>query len=300
MQRKARIIVTAAAAVAVAAGAAALARLRLASPGQIPPERGREVVDMSGRRVRIPPRPTRILSLCTSATDTVIALRGRDCLVAVDEFSRVVPGTERAAVVGRAGAISRERLAALGIDLAFLWWYQDDAAAACDELSIPVVRIRSGRVDELPNVIGLIGDCLGRAEDARRLAGEVRDFLARLPPMPPSDGKRVYVELYGPLKTVGRETYINDLVELAGGCNVAADRQGSLLLSVERLIQADPDVILCAGDATDAAALAARPNMAGLRAVRQGHVFALDRYWLAAGPHLPQSVEKIRALLLSR
>ena len=66
----------------------------------------REVVDMTSRTVRIPQRPTRILSLCTSATDAIVTLDAGDRLVAIDEFSRIVPGAERAAVVGKGGAIS--------------------------------------------------------------------------------------------------------------------------------------------------------------------------------------------------
>ena len=61
----------------------------------------REVVDMSGRNVRLPKRPARMLSQCTSATDTIVALGLADRLIAIDEFGRVVPGTERVAVVGK-------------------------------------------------------------------------------------------------------------------------------------------------------------------------------------------------------
>ena len=64
---------------------------------------------MTSRTVRIPHRPTRILSLCTTATDTLVALGAADRLIAIDEFSRIVPGAERAAVVGKGGAISRKR-----------------------------------------------------------------------------------------------------------------------------------------------------------------------------------------------
>ena len=53
-------------------------------------------------------------------------------------------------------------------------------------------------------------------------------------------------------------------------------------------------MILVVGAAADCAALASRPGMTELRAVRQGRVFALDRYWLVAGPRMPQSVENIR------
>jgi iron complex transport system substrate-binding protein len=252
----------------------------------------REVADMTGQRVSVPVAPRRVLSLCTSATDTLIALGATDRLVAIDEFSLVVPGSQKATVVGKGSAVSRESVAALQIDLAFIWWYQDDAAAMLRDLSIPAVRIRSGRAAELPATIRLVGECLGQQEAAEQLARPVELCVTQATTQPA--GLRVYLELYGPYKTVGSETYTNDLLELAGCANVAAQTKGSVLLSAEKLVQADPDVMLCVGQKADAEAMSRRPGLSDLRAVRQGRVVALDRYWLVAGPGMPQSIEKIR------
>jgi iron complex transport system substrate-binding protein len=256
------------------------------------------LTDMSGRQVRVPVQPRRILSLCTTATDTVVALGAADRLVAIDEYSRIVPGSDRAVAVGKGSALSRESVLSLQIDLAFIWWYQDDAAALLEDLAIPAIRIRSGRAAELPATIRLIGQCLDTQAAAEPLATRLEAFLASSSGRPA--GPRVFLELNGPYKTVGRDTYTNDLLELAGTVNIASDTTGSVLLSAERLTQADPDVILLAGEPSDLPALIQRPGFSSLRAVRQGRVFALDRYWLVAGPNLPQSVEKIRAAIAAQ
>ena len=114
---------------------------------------------------------------------------------------------------------------------------------------------------------------------ADRAAAQVSSFLAKSPPRPAQNAKRC-LELYGPLKTVGRDTYTNDLLELAGGHHVAADAKGTVQFSAERLVQADPEIILVVGTASDRAVLASRPAMAELKAVHTGRVFVLDRYWL--------------------
>jgi len=254
----------------------------------------REVTDMTGQRVRIPVTPRQVLSLCTTVTDTIVSLEDVDRLAAIDEYGRIVPGSEHAVIIGKGSAISRESIAALKIDLAFVWSYQDDAAAMLKDMAIPAVRMRSGRVSELPAMIRLVGDCLDRQQAADQLARRIEAFVARSTTRPDGDAKRVFLELYGPYKTVGRDTYTNDLLELAGVVNIAADTKGSVVFSAEKLVQADPDMILCQGGDADAAALARRPGVADLRAVRLGHVVALNRYWLVAGPNLPQAVEKIR------
>jgi iron complex transport system substrate-binding protein len=297
VNRKAWIILIAAVTVPLLAGAVWMTMRHPASGTRLAESALREVADMTSRQVRIPTKPARLLSLCTSATDTIVALGAAERLVAIDEFGRVVPGTERAIIVGKGSAVSREHVASLRVDLAFVWWYQDDAAAMLAELGVPVVRVRSGRAAELPAMIRLIGECVDCRAAADRTAAQVESFLAKSPPRPAQHAKRVFLELYGALKTVGRDTYTNDVLELAGARNVAADAKGTVLFSAERLLQADPDVILVVGAASDRAALVSRPGMTELSAVRQGRVFALDRYWLVAGPQMPQSVEKIRAVI---
>ena len=70
------------------------------------------------------------------------------------------------------------------VDLAFVWWYQDDAAAMLEDLAVPVVRIRSGRAAELPAMIRLIGDCVDCRQAAERAAAQAESFLAKSPPQP--------------------------------------------------------------------------------------------------------------------
>ncbi len=273
-----------------------LALVGLQTAAYAEPARTREIRDMTGRTVLIPVAPSNVLSLCTSATDAVIALKASAWLAAIDDYGRVVPGAEGVPSIGKGSAISREEVIARRIDLAFVWWYQDAADRLLKQAGVPVVRMRSGRASEVPGMLRLVGDCLNRRAAADRLAGSVEAFLKAPPPAPPVRPS-VYLELYGPFKTSGDGTYVNDLIGLAGGPNVASGTTGSVVLSQERLIQADPDVILFADERTTARDFERRGGMGGLDAVKEGRIRPIDRYWLVAGANLPQSVEKLRALL---
>ena len=250
--------------------------------------------EKTGPAASIPENPSRILSLCTSATDTLVRLGEGGRLAGIDEYSRIVPGATNLAVLGKGGALSREQVLARRIDLAFVWWFQEDTATLLADLSVPVVRVRCGRVKELPDMIRLVGRSVGRAEAAERLAADTAAKLAALTNNAPAVAPRVYLELYGAFKTIGRDSFMNDLIELAGGKNIAADTAGSVLLSAERLLQADPEVILFVGEFTTADTIARRGGLENLSAVRRHRLRPVDRYWLVAGAGLPEAVAKLR------
>lgn len=255
------------------------------------------VKDSTGRDVLIPVQPRRVLSLCTTATDTMIRLGAAAQLAGMDEYSAVVPGTSKVAVLGKGSALSREQVLARGIDLAFVWWFQEDAAKLLADLRVPVVQLRCARAAEVPATIRLVGQCLGVAKASDALAQQVAEKLAQLSPAASQNGTRVYLELYSPFKTSGRETYLNDLIELAGGSNVAAQATGAILLSSERLLAADPQcVVLLAGFGTPEQ-FARRSGLESLSAVKAGRVLMLDRYHLVAGAGLPDGVAALRRLI---
>ena len=254
---------------------------------------------MTGRTVPIPVEPRRVLSLCSSVTDTAVRIGAAETLAAIDAYNRLIPDASKASIIGKGSAISQEDLLSLGIDLAFIWWYQDDAASLLERLSIPVIRIRSLRLKQVPAMIRLVGKCLNCTQRANNLADEVAGYVrtAAAERATPSTTP-VYLELYGPLKTVGKATYIDDLIELAGGKNIADDASGSVLVSIERLIETDPEVILFVKGFATVESVAARSGMAKMTAVQTKCIYPVDRYWLVPGAGFPTAVENLRKLFL--
>lgn len=259
----------------------------------------RQVWDMTERFAEIPSDPQRILSMCSSATDTIVRLGEGDKILAIDEYNRIIPGLNKTTVIGKGSIISQEQILSLGIDLAFVWWYQDAAAAMLEGLSVPVIRIRSGRAEEVPHMIRLVGECLNKSMHAEQLAADVAEYVLassaekiKVPPKP-----RVYLELYGAFNTVGKDTYIDDLLGLAGAENIADEASGSMLLSAEKLIMADPDIILFVKDFQTIKSISERSGMAKIAAIQNRRVYPIDRYWLVSGAGLPEAVKSFRETL---
>jgi iron complex transport system substrate-binding protein len=257
----------------------------------------REVKDATGQIVRMPAPPKRVLSLCTSATDTVLRLGERARLAGIDEYSRIVPGASNVAVLGQGSAISREQVLARQIDLAFVWWFQDDVAQLLADLRVPVVKLRCGRAAEVPATIRLVGQCLGPTNAAETLAQSVAGKLAQIIPADTNTAPWVYLELYSPFKTSGRDSYLNDLIGLAGGRNIAAEATGPILLSAEQLLASDPQCVVLLEGSTTPEQFARRGGLETLSAVKTRRVHVLDRYCLVAGAGLPEGVAALRRLI---
>jgi iron complex transport system substrate-binding protein len=134
-------------------------------------------------------------------------------------------------------------------------------------------------------------------EDKARALAQVLEAVARKP--------KVFIEIQGlGLSTCGGESYLNDLLERAGGINVAAGiRRDWLEYSRERLLQDDPDIILVMAR-TEADFVRARAwfetqgGLKDIRAVRNGRVHRLDENAASRfGPRLYDALVEIARLL---
>ena len=116
---------------------------------------------------------------------------------------------------------------------------------------------------------------------------------------------RVYAEVWGrPLTTPARDTFLNDVITLAGGDNVAASLSGKYVhISAEWVVRQDPDVILLAymlESGAAAANLKARVGWASMRAMRDGSICQSipPDHLLRPGPRLMDGAEALAEWLM--
>lgn len=260
-----------------------------------------EIEDMTGRTVSIPEDPQRILSLSTTVTDTILRLGEYNRLAGIGLESTYIPGSQLARVLGQGGSIVKRQVVALGIDMAFAWEDDEDSFGVLSDLKVPVVSVSRPRAANVPDIIHFVGKCLGQSEHAEMLSRPTVEFLKSQAAQPPPEKEiSVYLEMGAPYATVGSGTYVDDLLTLAGARNVAADEEGRVRISPEKLREADPDVILFVKEFGDARAFTSRPELGELQAVNKQRIFPIPRYWLVPGPALPKAVESVRNVIHQR
>ncbi len=254
----------------------------------IAPGQDRTIRDDAGTVFTPAETPRRIVSLAPNITEILFALGLGDRIVGVTRYCDYPPAALDKEKVGGLLDPDLEKIRALRPDLVIA--FRGNPWSAVDRLrslGLKVFVLDIGRtLVSVPRTIGLIGRVTLREEAAgalvrslearaRTLAGLLAQGAARRP--------KVFIQLQGlGLSTCGGESYLNDLLERAGGTNIAGRlKRDWLEYSREQLLQDDPDVIivLAPTEADFAKARAWFESQGGLkeiRAVRTGRVVRLD------------------------
>jgi iron complex transport system substrate-binding protein len=222
----------------------------------------------------------RVVSLNPSLTRIVVALGARDALVGVDDFSaRQEPSVASLPRVGGLYDPSLEAVVALRPDLVVLVpsREQRDFRSRLEELHLPVLALDPVRFDEVLETIRVLGARVGRESEARarveaieRAREVVRRATAGLP-----RPRAVFVLTREPLFVVGRGSFLDEMIAIAGAENLGeALGESWPRASLEWLVGAAPEVILDSdSDAQPAAAYWAR--WGSIPAVARGRVVAV-------------------------
>jgi len=229
-------------------------------------------------------RPSRVVSISPTATETLWAIGAGDQVVAVDSFSYYPEGTPVTDIEGWNPNI--EVIAGYEPDLVVMQT-SAEVEASLKALGIEVLaQPAAASLEDAYAQISEIGAAVGRQDEAAALAQQMRSQIDDLVALAPEgSGLSYYHELDNTLYSVTGSTFIGEVYALFGLRNVAdpADEDGASFgypqLSEEFIFDSDPDLIfladtICCGQ--DAETVAARPGWDQLSAVRNGNVVELD------------------------
>jgi iron complex transport system substrate-binding protein len=260
-----------------------------------------EMTDMLGRRVPVPERAVRIVSLAPSITETVFALGDGDRLVGVTDYCDYPPEATKKPRVGGISTPSFEAILALRPDLVLATSESNYAehVQRLTALGLPVYVIRPIDFETVLESIERIGAVLGREAAARAQVASMRreaDAITRA--IGGAARPRVlYVVWSNPLIAPGRGTLITELLARAGGESVTGTEPLPYpRLSLETVVERRPERIIVGrhGQETAAELLRGWEGLTAVTAVREGRVYAVDGD-LVHRPG-PRMIEALRAL----
>ncbi|MCK4884520.1 cobalamin-binding protein [Candidatus Bathyarchaeota archaeon] len=213
---------------------------------------GGDLVDDMGYSLTLTSPPERIVSLAPSNTEILFAVGAGDKVVGVTDFCNYPYDFEAWVEAGNMTSIgsfknpSVEPIVVLDPDLVLASKQSVDAVESLRSLGINVLVLDAKNISGVLRDILLIGRAADRYSEAVALESDLRqkiDAIANQAADATSTPK-VYHEVF-PSMSAGPETFIDELITLAGGENIfhdAATRYPTV--SSEAVIEKNPDIMV--------------------------------------------------------
>jgi len=264
----------------------------------------RQVTDEAGRRVTVPQKIDRIVSLAPSLTEIVYAVGAGEQLVGDTEYCDYPPQAKNVAKIGDTLHPSIERIIALKPQIVLVSTASQLEAFTkqLDEQHIAVYVTDPQSFDDALKSIQTLGDVLNHHDPAKTLVDELRRRSSAVETaVKGSRPVRVFYQVSGePLYTIGRESYLTDLLRRAGGVSVTADVPGAFpRFSDEAALALRPDaVILSTGGSMGEANATAAASLKNSPAVLNNRVYRINGDLLSRpGPRLVDGLEALARAL---
>jgi iron complex transport system substrate-binding protein len=248
--------------------------------------------------------PKRVVSLAPSVTETLFALGLGRRLVGVTNYCDYPPEALKLPKIGDFISPNIEVIMAKHPDLVIGVAGATDPQKATEmkRLGLKVVLVPVHNLSEILNSIKSIAVLLGNEEAGNKLVmkinAQVLDVRNRVEQAP----RRPVLLMVGirPLIAAGGKNFIDELITLAGGTNIAGDAaQPWLNLPDEYVVAKAPQVIIEAGMGSEREAPAKRwQDLESIPAVREGRIYSYrsDKI-LRPGPRLGEALAELARLI---
>ncbi|MFA5156410.1 MAG: cobalamin-binding protein [Candidatus Omnitrophota bacterium] len=195
----------------------------------------------------------RYISLAPSTTEILFALGLADSIVGVSTFCNYPEAAGDKPAVGSFSSPNIEKIISLKPDYIFCTGLeQAQAVQELRRLGFNVYVSDPSSAEELFASINEIAKITAKAEEAGRLINRMREDISaineKVKLVLPADRVRVFIEIWHePLMTAGKGSFVDELVSLAGGINVAHEViRPYCNYSAEKVIDLNPQVIILA------------------------------------------------------
>ncbi|MBI9103153.1 MAG: ABC transporter substrate-binding protein [Spirochaetales bacterium] len=263
-----------------------------------------EVTDSAGKVISLDSPPVRVVSLGPNITETVYALGKGHLLVGRSDWCNYPPEVESISPVGDIQSPSVETILSLGPDLILA-----SSHAPMEELDLLTnagvasavfygPQEFTGAYEVLRGVAGLLGAQERGEEIISEMSGKAGRVEEKVSGMVRKPSVYFVVGFgEGGDWTAGGGTFINEMITMAGGLNIAGDVDG-WSYSLEKLIEKDPEIILINNGLGDI--FSSAPFYSDLTAVKEGHVYEVDENVIVRqGPRLAEGLEILNNVFTS-
>lgn len=261
-----------------------------------------EIKDEIGRRLTINNAPRHIVSLAPGITEILYALNLEAKIAGVTSFCNWPREARQKPQIGGFINPSIEKIVSLQPDLilATVDGNRKDIIQQLERLGLAVYVTNPQDVKGIMGSILHIGEITSEKKNARALVGRLQKRLDNITEQTQKKIKpRIFFQIgLDPVITAGQNTFINEMISLAGGINIAAsDMARYPRYSAEGILSGAPDIILFAPMANDSEFTAVKKfwqKFPEIPAVKKNKIYPIETDLISrASPRIIDAVEKM-------
>jgi len=268
----------------------------------VPKDLIEEDTDAMGEKVApVEAAELRIVSTAPSTTEILFALGLGDSIVGIDVSSTYPPETANIEKVGDFNGFDIEKVIGLEPTVVFAGnGLQHEDIARLKEAGVTVVASEATYYDDIAKSITLVGSVVGKEGEAAALCEQIKRVETAVKKKAaafeykPSVYYVMGIGEYGNW-TSGKGSFINSVLEMAGGVCVTADTESEWLeYPLEDLVTADPDVLIVSQEIAEAD-LKAAVGYSELTAVKNRHYYFINPDIInRPGPRITEALQTVQ------
>jgi len=278
----------------------------------------RELEGLEDYTLRIAKKPERIVSMAPSSTEILFAVGAGDSVVGVTSFCNYPPEVEDKvnngdiAVIGGYSTPSLEKIVDLEPDLIVCaYGNPDDVIYSLIELGedeekkYQIYAQHSKNFDEIFTHIKVTGAITKCEDEASSLVNELKEKLNAIEEntelLEEEQRPRVYYAMGSLFMTTGSGTFQHDIINTAGGRNIAAKYFSSWgPFSIEHIVEEDPQVIIYSSHGSESLVIEQikSAELKTVDAVKNNRIYPIDENIMSRpGPRAVDAVEIVHGNL---
>jgi len=211
-----------------------------------------KITDDSGTKVTIPAKPKRIICFVPSSTETLFALGADASVVAVTKWDNFPVDVQKKVEYVFQDSVNPniEQIVKLNPDLIILGKMKTESKTITSirNLKVPVIVSDSENLASTYKSIERFGQITDTQAAAQKIVDSMQQkekaIEKKVAAVKEADRPKVWIEVDPTMYTAGTGTFMDELVTKAGGINIAKDIKGWAQYSSEKVIAANPQVIL--------------------------------------------------------
>ena len=268
------------------------------------------ITDDSGFGSIIETQPKTIVSLAPTNTEIIFALGLDDKVVGVTTYCNYPKEALNKSKIGGYATINVEKIVATNPDIIFANPINGQGNIdALRKLGYVVIVIESDSVEGTYNAIRMIGTCTGTTDEADSIISDMKTRIQAITEKLVEGTEKPTVMHAMSVETFwvsGSNTFQNELINLAGGSNAFLDVEGWGVITLEKLLTTDPEIILVdagstmgdTGENTLQKAFLTEQRLSGITAAKNKDVYVMDPdIFNRGGPRIVLSLEQLAQIL---